>query len=397
LSIAGAGFGYCLGVQPSLRSVFALRFAFSPRSGVLALCAFLLTTSQAFAQRYVERQIRIPWTSAGPAGLDALLVYVDLPGKHPLVVLTHGSARNKQDHALVSPWQQLPQALWFARRGWVALVVVRRGYGTSGGDQDGNHGGHCGNRTTPDYEAAGTYAAEDLRTAIDYSRSLPQVDDTRIVAAGISTGGFTTVALTVNPPRGLVAGINFAGGRGSQGDHDVCDPGDLISAYRAYGKRSRVPMLWIYSENDKFFWPELAQKFDAAFRSGGGQDQFVLAPPDGEDGHHLFSHIEAWSPTVDAFLSAQNLAPLAELLPEVQPPNIPPPPGLSEDGVAAFRKYLILGPHKAFAVSGSSFGFSTGRMTVGEAREKAVDSCKHSEKSREACKVVSVDGAPVGP
>jgi dienelactone hydrolase len=387
MSNGRAGFGYCLCVRPSLRSFF------------LALTAFSIAASSAIAQHYVERQVRIPWAAAEPGGLDALLVYVDLPGKHPLVVLTHGSARSPQDHALVTPWQQLPQALWFARRGWIALVVVRRGYGSSGGDQDGNHGGHCSIRNGhyADYETAGTYAAEDLRIAIDYARGLPQVDDTRIVAAGVSTGGFTTVALTANPPRGLVAGINFAGGRGSQADHDVCDPGDLVGAFREYGKHSRVPMLWIYSENDKFFWPELAQKFDAAFRAGGGQDQFVLAPPDGDDGHHLFGHIEAWTPTVDAFLKAQNLAPLTELLPEVQPPNIPPPAGLSEAGLRAFHRYLILGPHKAFAMSAESFGFSTGRMTAGEAREKALDNCKHAEKSKGPCKVVFVDETAASP
>lgn len=378
---------YCFCVKLPLRSFF-----FS-----LLLPAYAV--SFVHAQHYVERQVRIPWAQAGSTGLDALLVYVDLPGKHPLVVLTHGSARSVQDHALVSPWQQLPQALWFARRGWVALVVVRRGYGSSGGDPDTNHGGHCSERRSlmTDYEAAGEYAAEDLRIAIDYARSLPQVDDTRVIAAGVSTGGFTTVALTANAPRGLVAGINFAGGRGSQADHDVCDPGDLIAAYKDFGKHSRVPMLWIYSENDKFFWPELAQKFDAAFRAGGGQDQFVLAPPDGDDGHHLFGHVAAWSPIVDGFLKAQNLAPLAELLPEVQPPDIPPPAGLSDEGLRAFHEYLTLGPHKAFAMSVSSFGMSTGRMTTGEARQKAEESCKHAGKDKEPCKVVFVDEAAVSP
>jgi hypothetical protein len=194
-----------------------------------------------------------------------------------------------------------------------------------------------------------------------------------------------------------VAGINFAGGRGSQADHDVCDPGNLIGAYKSFGKRSRVPMLWIYAENDKFFWPELAKKFDEAFRAGGGQDQFVLAPPDGDDGHHLYSHIEAWSPTVDTFLKAQNLAPLAELLPEVQPPDISPPAGLNEEGIAAFHKYLILGPHKALALAGHTFGYSTGRMTVAEAREKALENCKHAEKGKESCKVVFVDETAVSP
>jgi dienelactone hydrolase len=354
----------------------------------------LTAISGASAQRYVEREIRIPWALAGPAGLDGLLVYVDLPGKHPLVVMTHGSSRIAAEHASVTPWQQLPQALWFARRGWIVLVVVRRGYGTSGGDPDSNHGGHC---PRTDYQEAGEYSAEDLRFAIEYARGLPQVDSTHVIATGISTGGFATVALTEKPPAGLEAAINFAGGRGSKADHDVCNPGDLISAYRNFGKHSRTPMLWIYSENDKFFWPELAHKFDEAFRSKGGQDQFVLAPPNGDDGHHLFRHVSAWSAIVDGFLKEHNLEPLPELLPEIKPPNLPPPPGLSEEGLHAFRSYLVLGPHKAFATSEHFFGVSTANMNTEEAKKNALDRCRQSAKKSEECKVVYIDETQVNP
>ena len=357
---------------------------------LLASFALAALAAAGRAQGYVEREVRIPWVEAQPNGLDALLVYVDLPGKHPLVVLTHGSARNKEEHALVSPWQQLPQALWFAQRGWVVLAVVRRGFGSSGGAEEGTRGGRC---PTTDYGEVNSYAVDSLRAAIEYARKLPGVDDTRIVVAGISTGGITSVGLTANPPRGLVAGINFAGGRGSRADHDVCNPGDLVSVYKSLGRKSRVPMLWIYSENDKFFWPELAQKFDAAFKAGGGQDEFILAPPDGEDGHRLFSHIDAWSDTVDAFLKEQKLAPLATLLPEVPVPNVPPPAGLGENGLQAFRHYLIYGPHKAFAVSGTAFGYSNGRITADEARQRAFESCEHAAKVKGTCMVVSVDGS----
>ena len=154
-------------------------------------------------------------------------------------------------------------------------------------------------------------------------------------------------------------------------------------------------MLWIYAQNDKFFWPELAQKFDAAFRSQGGQDQFVLAPPIGEDGHSLFRHVEAWSSTVDNFLKAQNLVTLAEPLPEITPPNVPPPAGLSEEGLHDFQSYLLLGPHKAFATSQHSFGLSAAQMTVDEARKKALENCKHAAQNTEACAVVSIDNANV--
>ena len=50
----------------------------------------------------------------------------------------------------MSPWAMLPQAIEFARRGWAAVVVMRRGYGNSGGDWADGYG-YCGN---PNYIAA---------------------------------------------------------------------------------------------------------------------------------------------------------------------------------------------------------------------------------------------------
>ena len=363
------------------------RWQFLLRCMLMALAAAV----PASAQHYVEHEFTIPWAMAAP-GLDALLVYVDLPGKHPLAVITHGSSRSREEHALVTPWQELPQALWFARRGWVALVVVRRGYGVSGGEEDGTRAGRC---PQTDYEGAARYGAEDLRIAIDFARGLPQVDATRIVAAGVSTGGMATTALTAKAPPGLAAAINFAGGRGSKADHDVCNPADLVDAYKDFGKTSRTPMLWLYAENDKFFWPELARKFDAAFRSKGGQDQFVLAPAIGSDGHSLFRHVDAWSATVDAFLDAQHLAPLKELLPAAKAPDVPPPPGLSETGMAAFESYLLMGPHRAFATSEHSFGLSAANMSVEDARRKALEQCKRAAPKSETCTVVYVDESAV--
>jgi dienelactone hydrolase len=346
----------------------------------------------AAAPHYVEREVLIPWTGALPNGLDALLVYVDLPGRHPLAVLTHGSSRKPEEHADVSPWQQLPQALWFARRGWVALVVVRRGYGRSGGEEDSRHAGRCPATT---YEDAGEYAAQDLRIALDYGRALPNVSSGGAVVVGVSSGGLATVALTANNPPGVAAAISFAGGRGSRADHDVCNPGDLISAFRDYGKTSRVPMLWIYAQNDKFFWPDLAEKFDEAFRSKGGNDQLIIAPPFGEDGHALFHRPSVWGETVERFLDQQKLAPLDEPLPEVTPPDVPPPPGLSDEGQRAFRNYLLLGPHKAFATSPHHYGFSSGVLSESEARSKAMENCLQAAQHQETCTLVNVDNAHV--
>ncbi|MGA8035884.1 MAG: dienelactone hydrolase family protein [Candidatus Acidiferrales bacterium] len=353
---------------------------------------FCLIAQATRAPGYVEREVMIPWVAAAPNGLDVLEVYFDTPGKHPLVVMTHGTSRKPEERANVTPWAQLPQALWFARRGWYVLMVVRRGYGHSSGEIDGKHSGHCPN---PDYQSAAEYSAADLREAVEYARTLPQVDTTKVMAVGVSTGGLATVALTADPPQGLVAGINFAGGRGSKADHDVCDPADLIHAYKNFGKHSRLPMLWLYAENDKYFWPELAQKFDAAFKSSGGQDQFVLAPAIGDDGHSLFRHPEAWGDTVSTFLIAHNLAPLAEPYPELRAPDVDPPAGLSENGLEAFHSYLLLGPHKAFAKSTHGYGYAMAKIRVDDARTTALENCNRASAAGDTCAVVNVDNAVV--
>jgi dienelactone hydrolase len=340
------------------------------------------------AQQIHAHEIFIPWIKADSRGLNALLVYADLPGKRPLAVLTHGTDHKQEDRDAVTAWSLLPQSIWFARRGWTVLAVVRRGYGKSGGRPDYMNGS-CPQEA---YEEAGRQGAEDLHHAIEYGASVPQVDTAHIIAVGQSTGGFATVALTAKAPPGLVAAINFAGGRGVRTDFDVCNPGELIGAFRSFGKISRIPMLWIYAEDDRFFWPEIAHKFDSAFRAGGGQDQFVAFPATARAGHGLFVRVAAWSAIVDDFLKAQNLVWLAEPLPPPQTPDEPPPPGLSEAGEQAFEHYLRMGPHKAFAMSEHAYHFSFAQMTVEMAKSKALDSCRHAAPKGEKCKVVSIDG-----
>jgi hypothetical protein len=93
---------------------------------------------------------------------------------------------------------------------------------------------------------------------------------------------------------GLVAAINFAGGRGSRDEDDVCDE-DCWCAFAALGKTSRIPTLWIYAENDKFL-ARLAHRMHAAFTRAGGRAQFIDAAAFGEDGHSLFSRAFRYGP-----------------------------------------------------------------------------------------------------
>lgn len=336
---------------------------------------------------YIQREFRMPYGPAGPAGLDVLEVRVESATPRPLALLTHGTSPEPDKRATVTPWSQLEQAVWLARRGYVALVVVRQGYGRSGGKQDGTEGG-CGDRGS--FYGAGEASADDLRAAAKYMAAQPYVDASQVISMGVSTGGFAQVALAANPMPGLKAAISFAGGRGGDGKEHNCNIDGLISAFKDFGKHDKVPMLWLYAENDKYFPPKMSVEFDKAYHGAGGHNEFVMVGPDGEDGHGYYRHITAWSDRVDEFLKAHNLLPLSELLPPPPVPNVPAPAGLDDRGKAIFTRFLVSGPYRAFATDGGThLGYSTGQFSQELANTQALENCTKSTRGAGKCAVVS--------
>ena len=348
-------------------------------------------TSDALAPRYVvrytEREFQLQTATSAPQGLDVLEVRADTPGRKPLAVLTHGTSNSADDRAHLTPWAQLPQALWFAQRGYVAVVVIRDGYGRSGGTMDGHNNG-CGQHGS--FREAGEASARQLKEVIAAMATQPEVDATRVLSLGVSTGGFAQVALSADPPPGLRAAISFAGGRGGDGQGHNCNLDGVTSAFRAFGKRSRLPMLWLYAENDKWFPPPMAARFEQAFHEGGGQDQFVMVGPDGDDGHGYYRHVAAWAGQVEDFLRARNMLPLSAPLPLPPLPNVAAPTPLSASGRDAFKTFLAAGPYKAFAITGTGgWGYATGNFNQQLADQAAVDNCTKAAKFRVTCSVVN--------
>jgi dienelactone hydrolase len=275
-------------------------------------------------------------------------------------------------------------ALEYARRGFAALIVMRRGYGTSPGGRVDSVGS-CNNAA---YLPAAAVSVADLRAAIDAMAGRSDVTTTGMIAAGHSAGGLATVALTAQAPAGLIAAISFAGGRGSLDDDEVCNPNGLVQAFATFGKTSRVPMLWVYSTNDSYFDPDLARRFYDGFRAGGGNVKFVVAPPFGDDGHYLYS-VEGrpqWTPYLDAFLRERGL--LQDML--TPPDALPPPSHFNDAAKAEFARYLAsTSPHKAFAVSPKGgYGWRSGRNTVEDAERDSLAACM---KYTPTCALYAVD------
>ena len=75
-----------------------------------------------------------------------------------------------------------------------------------------------------------------------------------------------------------------------------------MQAAASYGSLSRMPELWIYSQNDQFFGPVIAHQLLDAFNGAGGRATFISAPPYGSDGHAYIANFHDWKPEVDQFL-----------------------------------------------------------------------------------------------
>ncbi|PWC82811.1 dienelactone hydrolase [Azospirillum sp. TSH100] len=360
---------------------------------LFALLFLLLCSGPALAEGLTQSALSIParFPDGSSAMLEAMVLRPDGPGPYPIAILSHGAPRNPADRTQMTPLRYLPEAREFARRGWAVVTVMRRGYGGS----DGPYSESTGPCDNPDYMRSARQSSEDLRQAIRYVAGQPFADASRILAVGVSAGGLASVALSADPPPGLKAVISFAGGRGSVADNQVCVEDRLVGAFGTMGRSSRVPTLWIYSENDLFFGPDLARRMWAAFTQSGGRAEFIAAPPNGKDGHGFFSAaIPEWTPMVDRFLTNNGLAqrgtPIALSL-----PALPPPPELSAANRAKFPAYVEAGGNKAFAVSpDGAYGWKSGMRSLDEAQKGALETCmSHSQKG---CRIAYLNDRPAG-
>lgn len=282
-----------------------LRRAGSAAAIALALCGGAEAS-------LVEEQVDLPVEVKDAYGKTVAMpikvsFFVDdqTPAPHPVLVINHGRASESAVRAAMGRYRPAEIVRWFARQGFVVAVPTRIGYGVTGGE-DIEDSGACSRKTYgPGFQAA----AQQTRAVIEAATARTDTLKDRTVVVGQSYGGATSVAVAASNPAGVVAAINFAGGGGGNpktSAREPCAPVLLERLFAAYGRSARVPMLWIYTENDLYWGAEYPKAWLAAFQQGGGRAEFVQFPPHGDDGHSLFTRFPAvWQPAVREFLQRQ--------------------------------------------------------------------------------------------
>lgn len=275
----------------------------NPLFAATLAAALLALGEPALAQPTAITDVRMPVTVQGVDYDLAARIYRPAgPGPFPLIVIHHGTPADKRKLA-DTRLGFARAARWFVARGYMVVLALRPGYGSS----SGTYLEGAGNCRNADFVVAGRKIAAAEAAIVDAAAHLPDADPQRIVVVGQSAGGLGAVALADAPPPGVLGVISFAGGRGSNGKEVICAGEDrLVDAEKTLGAANTLPQLWLYARNDHFFRPELAHRMYAAYRAGSTPPvAFVDLPPFGDDGHKTFAQADpaVWARPVAAFLA----------------------------------------------------------------------------------------------
>lgn len=232
-------------------------------------------------------------------------------GPFPLAVVSHGSPPKAADRPAMEVPVLAPISNWLLQQGYLVALPLRRGYGQTGGPWLEAYGS-CSN---PDFYKAGLASAEDIQTTLGFFRQHGGIARDRMLLVGWSAGGWASIAADSQNPPGVLAVVNFAGGRGGgqpQGVKDAgsqtgnCAPERLVEAAGRYGSTARIPSVWVYAANDAFFGPVLSRRMFDAYSRAGAKAEYVALPAFGSDGHRVFTAADGralWQPPVDKFLA----------------------------------------------------------------------------------------------
>ena len=259
-----------------------------------------------------ERTFLTVQNDKGRFRLEALVVKpAKADGRLPIALITHGKNAKAAENQALRADMMLPQARDFAARGWLAVVVLRRGYGQSDGLPGVSRGAAYMACENADLARGFEVEADDLDGALKVVAARPDADGSRAIAIGQSLGGGVVLAFAARRPAGLLGVVNVSGGAWrTNGEGNVCQHADLVAAMATLGARTRIPTLWLYAENDSLFPPELVTRMRDAYAASGGRAELRMFPPVVHDGHRLFADFGGrvkWLRAVDCFLQTHGM------------------------------------------------------------------------------------------
>ena len=276
---------------------------------LVGLLSFLIGEA-AYAQfGIISEDVRVPVSNANYT-IAVRILRPQGDGPFGAIVLNHGVAGTRAERMRESPDQLTAAASVFAEHGYVVVLPLRRGFGVTGGEY-AEDPGPCSN---PDFRKAETAASQDVMAAYDYARTLSYVDGSNMILAGQSAGAMVSIfTAATRAPQGLLAVLGFAAGRGGNPDYRPgvpCAIEPVAKLLDSIGGQIKVPVLFHYAQNDRFFNPATTKLWFDRFTAAGAKADYVLQPAFGSDGHYVFSAeggAKVWLPAVEHFFKEYNV------------------------------------------------------------------------------------------
>lgn len=292
----------------------------------------------------------------GSINLETTIFKPDGEGPFPLVIINHGKSVGNSH--MQERYRPISPVRYFLELNYAVFVPMRQGFSKSGGIYSD---GSCS------MAANGANQAEDIQPVIDYAHTLSFIDKTKTLIVGQSHGGWTTLAYGANEPDKSVKGlVNFAGGL----KNDSCGgwQSDLYRTAAAFGRKTSIPTIWFYGDNDSYFSREVSDAMFENYVKGNPHSQLVTYGIFGSDSHGLFTNRDGrliWEPYLTKFLVSIDMpskvinrkyapTPLTPYPPKsnfASIGDVDKVPHIKENGKEAYSLFLTKPYPRAFAIS----------------------------------------------
>ena len=223
--------------------------------------------------------------------------------KAPYLLFNHGRAGTDQERASFGRSSYKNISEYYISKGFVVILPTRIGYGVSGGPDAEFSGGSCQNKN---YTESVKVVADQSKQVLNHVFDFSYIERSKGIVVGQSAGGISSIGLSAENIYGLKGAINFAGGNGgdpAKQSGKPCSEYAIKETFAKYGAGNKVPTLWLYSVNDKYWGEQLPKDWFAAFQKAGGKGQFISLPAFKDDGHLIYGgNRNAWKNDFEKFI-----------------------------------------------------------------------------------------------
>jgi dienelactone hydrolase len=253
-------------------------------------------TSQSNSLQASEEVVFVPLKTNPAIQLETTIFRPKGLGPFPLVVMNHGKAFSAPARQARARYPVLSQE--FVRRGYAVVIPMRQGFSRSGGSYAA---------TGCDLITNAQEQAKDVDAVIRHFQKQSWIRPDQVLVIGQSHGGLVTMSLAEHAAPGVQLLVNFAGGLRSNGGRCKSQWQDQMAlAFQRFGERARVPSVWFYGQNDRFFDPSLVKRVHAAFlgptKPTSTSARLIVYSSFGQDSHGMVEYsggVRLWWPELE--------------------------------------------------------------------------------------------------